>query len=358
VGEGLSLNGAYENYGFTLYKEWQNGVLRFYYCRPDAVYKNHLGPRIRQDQEQGYVYNHNAANFFATDLKLSWDENCLNPYIGALVDYTSSGKRNNLFSTPIKKDILGTIGFACSLKENKLSFVAEMAHNFGKAESESSDYKDVYHTGYMFYTDIGYCLGKIIPSLKFLLALGNKVTLDMAANQNTTLTSSKNRAFSYYSPLNKNLDDSIGSCHAKIRPLIFMGSCYGLNFGVPRPRTFANSDFDNLIIIAPGLEFPLTQKLNISFDFFYLQSFTKGVGMLDGQAKYLSRDLGYEFDLTTDYQLNKNILLSVSGGYFSPGRYYKEKRDDTNGSLFSPYLRGDGHANSAYQLEISLELKF
>ncbi len=39
VGEGFSLNGAFENYGFTLYREWQNRVFRIYYCRPDAVYK-------------------------------------------------------------------------------------------------------------------------------------------------------------------------------------------------------------------------------------------------------------------------------------------------------------------------------
>jgi hypothetical protein len=358
VGEGFSLNGAYENYGFTLYRQWQNAVLRLYYCRPDSYYKNHMGPRIRQEQEQGYVYNHNAANFFATDVRFHWDESYLNPYIGVLTDHTSEGKRNNLFSAPTKRDILGTIGFACSLKENKLSFTTEMAHNFGKAKSADIAYKDIYHTGYMFYTNMGYNLGRATPSFKFLLSSGNKLTLDMATNQDSTLTSAKNRAFSYYSPFNTNLDDSIGSCHAEIRPLLAMGSCYSLNFGVPRPRTFAVSDFDNLIIASLGLNFEFTKKLNSSLDGFYLWSRERGVGTFAGEAKYLSRNLGSEIDLTIDYALNKNILLSVSGGYFFPGEYYKEERDDTDGSLFSPYLRGDGEANSAYLVEISMELQF
>jgi len=358
VGEGFSLNGSYENYGFSLYKEWSNAVLRFYYCRPDLYYKNHMGPRIRQDEEQGYVYNHNASNFFATDVRFNWDESYLNPYIGVLADYTSQGKRDNLFTAPIKKDILGTIGFACSLKQRKLSFTTEMAHNFGKAESVSSDYKDIYHTGYMFYTDIDYGLGKFTPSFKFLLSSGNKVTLDMAQNQDETLTSGKNRAFSHYSPLNRNLSDSISSCHSEIRPFVAMGSCYGLNYGIPRPKTLAATDFDNLIIAALGFDLKVTKKFSLIFDGFYLQSLERGVGMLNDEAKYLSRDLGYEFDLTGDYQLNKNVLLSLSGGYFSPGRYYKEKRNDTQGSLFSPYLRGDGHINSAYQIEMSMELEF
>ncbi|MFH0912812.1 MAG: hypothetical protein V1884_00805 [Candidatus Omnitrophota bacterium] len=358
VGEGFSLNGAYENYGFTFYKEWPNALLKFYYCRPDVVYKNHLGPRIRQDEEQGYVYNPNAANFFATDVKIKWDESYFHPYLGVLADYTSEGKRDNLFTAPIKKDILGTLGFACSLRRQKLSLTTEIAHNFGKAESASSDYKDIYHTGYMLYTDVAYGLEKFTPRFKFLLASGNKVDLDMVQNQDATLTSGKNRAFSPSSPLNMNLSDSIGNCHSEIRPLVAMGSCYGLSYGVPRPNTFYATDFDNLIITALGFEFKATGKLNIIFDGLYLESLERGAGMLDGEAKYLSRGLGYEFDLIAEYQLNDNLLLSASGGYFVPGRYYKEKRDDTDGSLFNPYLRGDGHVNPAYQIEMSLELKF
>jgi len=50
--------------------------------------------------------------------------------------------------------------------------------------------------------------------------------------------------------------------------------------------------------------------------------------------------------------------VSLLGGYFFPGRYYKELRDDTTGSLFSPFVRGDGSPDCAYQLELSMELKF
>ncbi len=51
VGNGFSLNGNYENYGITLYKETQDLFWRLYYCRPDLVYKNHLGPHIKQEAE-------------------------------------------------------------------------------------------------------------------------------------------------------------------------------------------------------------------------------------------------------------------------------------------------------------------
>jgi len=358
VGEGLSLSGAYENYGATLYKKFQNSMLRLYYARPDSFYKVRLGPRIRQDEEQDYRYEHNAANFFAADIKYEWEDNYLNPYIGALTDYTSSGKRDSVFSAPIKRDILGTLGLAFSLKGDKLSFTAETARNFGKGKSESGDFKDIYHAGYMLYTDTSYAFGKLEPFFKFLLASGNKVSLDAAQNGDTLSASGKNRAFSYYSPLNFNLDDSIGSWHCEIRPLVFMGSCYSLVYGIPRPETFAASDFDNLIILAPGFDLEVTPKLDLSFDYFYLQSLEKGVGTLDGQARYLSRELGHEMDITAVYKLNKNTLLEISGGYFIPGKYYKEFREDAAGSLFSPFVRGDGKADPAYMIETSVEFIF
>jgi hypothetical protein len=68
--------------------------------------------------------------------------------------------------------------------------------------------------------------------------------------------------------------------------------------------------------------------------------------------------LGKEIDLFLDYQLNGNVLISLAGGYFVPGKYYKEERDDKGGSLFSPYVRGDGKADNAYQIELSVELKY
>ena len=250
------------------------------------------------------------------------------------------------------------MGCALNLKRDNLSIAIEAARNFGKGQSSNPEFKDVYHTGYMFYMDIDYSLGKVTPSLQFFLGSGNKVSLEDATTQATTLTSGKNRAFSYGSPLNDNLSDSISATHSDIRPVVAMGSGYGLNYGVPRPRTFAISDFDNIVIISPNFNLELAKNLSIGLYGYYLRSFERGVGTLNGKAKRLSYELGYEADLSIDYKLNKNILISFLGGYFIPGKYFREERDDTEGSLFTPFVRGDGGANSAYQIEMSVELQF
>ena len=39
-------------------------------------------------------------------------------------------------------------------------------------------------------------------------------------------------------------------------------------------------------------------------------------------------------------------------------RLYKEIRDDVDGSLFTPFIRGDGQADPAYQIEFSCEVAF
>ncbi len=41
-----------------------------------------------------------------------------------------------------------------------------------------------------------------------------------------------------------------------------------------------------------------------------------------------------------------------------PGKFYKEKRDDTQGSLLTPFVRGDGLADPAFQVELALEFQF
>ncbi|MFH1640748.1 MAG: hypothetical protein ABIA66_02160, partial [Candidatus Omnitrophota bacterium] len=356
VGNGFSLNGAFENYGVTLFRESENLRWRLYYCRPDASHKNRLGPRIKQDIEQGVAYEHNAANFFATDVAFNLGKSSFQPYVGVLTDYTSAGKRLNSFTASVKRDILGTFGLAWSLNQDSLSLNAELARNFGKAESDSPGYKDIYHTGYLFYAGADYCMGNLTPSFQFLLTSGNKVNTNMA--EDDTLTSSKNRAFSCSSPLNNNLGDSISNSNVDMLPIVAMGGGYGLNYGIPRPGTFCAADFDNLIMPSIGFDFNVTDKLAIGFYGYYLSVFEKGVGMLGGKARYLSRELGYETDLFIDYQLNQNTLVSFLAGCFFPGRYYKELRDDTDGSLFSPFVRGDGKADTAYQFEIALELKF
>jgi hypothetical protein len=358
VGNGFSLNGGYENYGFTFAKEMKDFDWRFYYCRPDLSHKNHLGPRIRQEEEQGIIYEHNAANFFAADVKLIQGQNLIQPYLGVLADYTSTEKRDNSFTTPVKRDFLGTIGVAANRVFTDLSLNLEIARNFGKAQSSFSENKDIVHSGYLVYTGLEYKVGKIKPSFSFLAASGNKVTLDMAQNQDETLTSAKNRAFSYYSPLNKNFGDTISSSNVDILPIVAMGGGYGLNYGIPRPKTFSSGDFENLLMPSLGCDFNVTEKLCIGLYGYYLSSFEKGAGMFNGEAKYLSRDLGSELDLFIDYNFNKNILFSLLGGYFVAGKYYKEEREDVEGSLFSPFVRGDGIADTAYQLELAVEFKF
>ena len=358
VGNGFSLNGNYENYGLSLYQQTQNYLWRLYYCRPDLVYKNRLGPHIKQEEEQGQKYEPNAANFFATDIKITADNQTFWPYVGMLADYTSNGKRDNLFAASIKRDLLGTFGTAWELEGTNFTLKLEAAHNFGYAQSQDSAYKDIQHTGYMFYSGLDFTLGKFVPELQFLLCSGNKATPDMAESGDTVYPGSKNRAFSYYSPTNMNLGDTISSSNVGMLPIVAMGGGFGLNYGVPRPKTFSSGDFENLIMPSVGFDYNLTEKLCLSLYGYYLSAFNRPVGTLDGIGKYLSRDLGYEADLFIDYKANQHMTIGFLGGYFIPGKFYKEKRDDVDGSLFSPYLRGDGSANNAYQLEFYVELKF
>ena len=358
VGNGFSLNGNYENYGLTLYKETQNYLWRFYYCRPDLVYKIHLGPHIKQEEEQEQKYEPNAANFFATDVKIKTGNQTFWPYVGMLADYTSNGKRDNLFAAPIKRDLLGTIGTAWEFKGEDFTLKLEAAHNFGYAQSQDSAYKDIQHTGYMFYSGLDCTIGKFVPELQFLLCSGNKATLDMAENGDMVYSGSKNRAFSYYSPTNRNLGDAISSSNVEMLPIVAMGGGYGLNYGVPRPKTFSSGDFENLIMPSVGFDYNFTDKLRVSLYGYYLSAFNRPVGTLGGKGKFLSRDLGYETDLFIDYKISQHMTIGFLGGYFIPGKFYKEKRDDVDGSLFSPYVRGDGSANNAYQFEFYVELKF
>jgi hypothetical protein len=358
VGNGFSLNGGYENYGATLYYQVQNIFWRLYYCRPDLVYKNPLGPRIQQEIDQGQKYEPNAANFFATDVKITAGKQTFWPYVGMLADYTSSGKRDNLYATAVKKDLLGTFGTAWQYAADKFTLKLEAAHNFGYAQSQDSEYKDIEHTGYMFYSGFNYVLGKFVPELQFLLCSGNKTTLDMAGKPDEPYVSGKNRAFSYSSPTNRNLSDAVSSSNADMLPIVAMGGGYGLNYGVPRPGTFYSADFENLIMPSIGFDYNFTDKLCVSLYGYYLRAFNRPVGTLDGEAKYLSQDLGLEADLFVDYKATEHISVGFLGGYFVPGKYYKAKRDDVDGSTFSPYVRGDGNANNAYQFEFYVELKF
>lgn len=358
VGNGFALNGGYENFGVMLTHESGLRRARLYYSRPDIHNKIRFGPPIPQEEDQGIRYEHNAANFFAADVCWGTEKNYLQPYAGALVDYTSADKRDNSFAAPIQRDILGTVGLSWSRQFASWVLKSEAAHNFGMAESADAAYKDVYHTGYLLYTSVQYETERFTPSLQFLAGSGNKVSLDDAASGAAAPAGGKNRAFSYSSPLNRNLSDAVSSSNTDMLPIVAMGGGYGINYGIPRPKTFYSGDFENLIMPSLGVDFHAAKKLEIGLYWYYLRSFCRGAGTFNGEARRLSADLGHEMDVFIDYQAAKNVLVSILGGYFWPGRFFKEERDDAEGSLLTPFVRGDGAADAAYQIELAVEVKF
>lgn len=354
AGNNVSTPSYYENYSFKFYGEFNKIGWQFYYCRPDLVNKSFLGPRIQQEREQGIHYIPNKANFFAADATVDLGRNILQPYVEVLTDY--SGKRTNLFTTPTQEDLLGTFGVSWELSLDKFSMGLEAARNFGRAKSNNPSFKDVEHCGYLIYADAAFELNRLTPRTSFLLASGNKVTTDMVNNGDTEMLSGKNRAFNTYSPFNTNLANSIYPGFDRI-PLVAMGNGWGLNYGVDRPTTFGDPGLlENLILINLGADYKMTEKLSFAFDWWYMRAMERGVGTLEGVAKKLSPDLGNEINLSADYKINKNISVDLVGGYFFPGKFYKEKRDDAEGSLFTPFVRGDGKANGAFQIELSVTL--
>lgn len=358
VGNSYSLNGCFENPGVMLYRSFGNALARFYYCKPLLKYKNRLGPHISQEWDQGYHYYHNAANFFSTDVTFEMNAHTLQPYVGVLADYTSQGKRDNLFTQPIKRDILGTYGLAYDFEKNGFVFKFEAAHNFGEAQVAEVDWKKIEHTGYMFFAEADYTIKWFTPKAAFVMASGNSASLDAAFNQETTLLSGKNRAFSTYSPLNRNLGITLSGSDCDLKPLVFMGNGSGLHSGVFRPGSLVSSDFEDLVMPWFGLQVDPHEKISAQVTWFYMRSFARPVATLNGEARYLSKELGHEVDLAVDYKVNKSITISFLGGYFLPGDFYKAERDDTSGSLLSPYVRGDGAASPAYQVELAMELLF
>lgn len=357
VGNGFSLNDAYENYGLNLRGEHKDIKWEFYYCRPDLVHKERVGPHIKQEHEQGILYEHSRADFFAADVNLTLGEHKIQPYAGILLDRTNV-KRASLFSTPTHDDRLGTFGFSWEALFKKLSLALEAARNFGKAKSSDEAFKDVVHSGYLVYSKASYDFGRFSPHSRFVLASGNKIETEMVEAGNTVLTSGKNRAFSVFSPFNTTLADSIYP-NVEVIPLVAMGGGNGLNYGIARPGTFNDPRlFENLILLNLGLDYKLTDKLSCVLDWWYLRSKEKGVGTFGGITKKLPNDLGHEVDLSFNYAFNKNVSLSLLSGYFFPGNFYRQNRDDTRGSLFTPFIRNDGKADGAYHIELSLTLIF
>ncbi|MFA5356321.1 MAG: hypothetical protein WC301_02810 [Candidatus Omnitrophota bacterium] len=361
AGKGYAIgSGSYENYGFSFYRPDERFSWRFHYFRPDLVYKTRLGPKIQQEIDEGILYEPNSANYFSFDATIASGENKFQPFVGLLWDRTSAGKRANTFAAPVHKESLGVVGLDYDTKIKNLSLGFELARNFGKAQSQDPDFKDIEHKGYLLYANASYDIGKLSPHCQFLFSSGNKVTTDMVENGDEYFPGSSNRAFSVFSPANINLSDS-HSPSLDSAPLLFFGWGYGLSYGLGPERPSTHGDdavLDNLIMPSAGFDYDFTDKFSVTVDYWYIRANERGVGMLGGVAKELSRDLGQEIDLSFYYDMTENISLSLCAGYFSPGRYFKEERDDTEGSLLTPFVRGDGNADGAYQIELSVEFNF
>lgn len=357
VGHGISLNGNYQNYGIELYTDSDDFRWNIYTCWPDYENKPLLGPYIKQEKPQMIDYEHGKTYFLSTDLKVSKEKVSVQPYVGLLMDY-SVGKRLDLFQTPTDEDILGTVGVSWDFNFDKFSFSAEYARNFGRARSSQAGLPDVDHRGYAVYADASYSFGKFTPVSRFIFASGNKLTTDMITNGDTTYTGSKNNAFSVYSPMNGYLADSVYPSITTL-PIVAMGNGNAMNYGVRHAGTFGDpAQIENLVLVDLGFTYNPHEKINIGFDWWYLANAQKGIGMYNNVPKVISPELGNEVDIFFEWLATKNIALGVVGGIFLPGPAYREERTDVNGSLFTPYVRGDGKADPAYQLEMSMEMSF
>jgi len=354
VGHGIAMTGNYENYGVRIQDKLKDLTWNLYYCYPDLANKR-LGPVIDQEKAQGVGYQHSKANFFASDICYTVACSTFQPYVGVLIDHTGP-RRWNFYSTPTVRDTLGTAGMSADIVLSKFSLGLEAAKNFGRAESDSPGSKAVEHTGYMLYSDAAYDLESIIPHARFIYASGNEISVDQVSNGDELFTGGKNRAFSCYSPLNANLADSLVPALNCI-PLVSMGNGFGLNYGVNRPGTFGDPALlDNIVLFGTGFDCRLTEKFSFTVDWWHLSSAERGVGTFNGETRVLSPDLGNEVDLFIDFKLSEHVKLGFLGGYFLPGKFYKEFRDDTGGSLFTPFVRGDGEADPAYQVEFTCEI--
>lgn len=357
VGHGIALGGSYQNYGIELYAHTEQFEWNIYTCWPDYANKPLLGPYIKQEKPEGVDYEHSKAYFVSTDVKVSTEHITAQPYVGMLMDFSDT-RRLNFFQTPTNDDILGTVGIAWDFELDRFSFGVEWARNFGRANSSEADFPDVEHRGYAVYADAKYEFGNFVPHSYVIYTSGNKLTTDMITNGDTVYPGSKNNAFSVYSPMNGYLADSIYPGMATM-PLVATGNGWGINYGVRRPTTFGDPGLmENLTLFGLGFDHVLMPKATLTCDWWYLSNPQKGIGLYNGIPKVISTDIGNEVDVYFSYDINKSLKINVLSGIFFPGAAYREERTDTGGSLFTPFVRGDGKADPAYQFEINMEMSF
>lgn len=358
VGHGISLCSYYDNYSLMLTAEDKDFKWNIYACYPDYSNKPTLGPKIKQEKEQGIDWEHSKASFLATDVSFSLPNATFQPYVGLLFDNTDDSRRRDLFTTQTRHDILGTVGISCDFNIGDFLAVFEIARNFGKADAISSDFDDVVHQGFAIWSGLDYTYGNFTPHGRFMYSSGNKTTTDMVTNGDTTFTSSKNNAFSNYSPFNTYLADAIYPEYDDV-PMLAMGNGLGVNYGIQRPGTFGDPRTpENLMLFCAGLDCKIDAKTSIDVNWWYLVSVEKGIGLYNGVPKVVSPELGNEIDVNLGYDVTKNLNLNFLTCLFFPGAAYKEERTDVDGSLFTPFVRGDGGADMAYQVEMSSTVYF
>lgn len=355
IGNRMVMGGKYENYGFTLARKGERVDWNLHWEAEDINNRIHLGKVI--DFDKVNRYNDTDAFFQAADLNLKFGKNLehrFQPYIGWLADWTSTPNRANAFTKVVDSEALITPGLYLNLNFGRFSFGFEAARNFGAGFSSTGDVK---HEGYLYISDVSVNLGSFKPKFKWLVTSGNR--LDETNFASPTLPGKKNRAFSVFSPNNKNLTDS--HYPKQFGPFVAMAGGYAANFGVQRPGTFGDPFlFENLYAYTTGFDFTPYDKIYVGIDYWYLRSKEAGFGRNDlGQISKFPKDLGNEIDFFISYELTKHIKLSVLSGYFIPGRYYKQRRgDNSSTNIFAPTPRRDGKADVAYQLEAGLDISF
>ncbi len=354
IGHRIALGGKYENWGITASGENEAFDWNLHWEKEDLANRIHLGKVINFDKI--VTDNDTAADFFASDAKIKFHKHSLQLYTGWLRDRSSELARSNLFTSQVKNENLITHGAYLDMNFGKLNVGFEGARNMGTAKSiDKTRFHDVEHKGYLLIWDAKYDMGSFKPKAKLFVASGNKVN---ETNQGVfAVTSDRNNAFSVFSPMNTNLFDT--HYQKQFGPYVAMAGGYAANFGVARPGTFGDPFvFENLIAPTIGFDYTPLNQVYLGMDYWYLQSKENGFGFDEFRAfrKY-PKELGHEVDIFASYQLTKHAKLSLLGGYFFPGKYYKNKRSDTGiSNAFSATARRDGDADGAFQLELGLDV--
>ena len=414
VGGAYALGGKYEQYGVDLYNREGPVTLRLHYDRPDLVSGTYLG--IGPPEAERGTRDDADGDFFAGDLS---NEAKLGPvtldtqlYAGLLRDETRGSMRQTgktrravpIFSgTETDLDNLWTAGLAAGVRIGDLILRVEGARNFGEAESRLAGVPDIEHTGWMTVAQAAYVWGIVTPRVKFLYTSSNSFSKsDLArffgnpagtANDIIFKPRKANRAFSVYSPTNEKFLDSHYS--KALGPLVATAAGYAVNFGIPRPGTFGDPHIlENLMLVNGGVDLPLTRRLTLGLDYYYMRAVEAGYGIptdLNNPAQFLpailhqrafplSPDLGHELDLTAKFRLHRNVTIGLQTGVFLPGEYYRERRHPTDvaANPFSRTVRGftdtttRGNCTSAstgpcravrnpdpaYVVELGLQLEF